>query len=81
MGVLYTVKPHGRIVYVINLNRTLMEESQVRDISFMGRDSQYYLDISVIPLVLINTAEGKIALESKENNKLNTLLGGFKGID
>lgn len=77
-GTLYSVKPHGRIVYIINLNRQLMEESQVRDNSFLGRESQYYLDISVIPLVLINTAEGKIALEKEGDNKLNTLLRGLR---
>jgi hypothetical protein len=37
----YTSKPHGRICYVINLNRG--EKSKEY------KDPQYYLDISVVP--------------------------------
>lgn len=34
-----TEKPHGRIVYVININRG----------EYKGHDPEYYLDISVMP--------------------------------
>lgn len=37
-------KPHGRIVYIINLNRG----------EFKGDDPQYYLDISVMPILKEN---------------------------
>ncbi len=48
-GVRYGAKPHGRIVYIININRDIEAKfnglvSEIKKYS----DPQYYLDISVI---------------------------------
>ena len=40
-------KPHGRVVYIIDLDRA----------DFTGHDSQYYLDISVMPVIKIKKGQ------------------------
>lgn len=46
----FSIKPHGRIVYIININRDFEMKyngivSEIKDYS----DPQYYIDISVLP--------------------------------
>lgn len=46
IGDLSSIKPHGRIVYIIDLNRESYTDNDNNWI-----DPQYYLDISVMPAV------------------------------
>jgi hypothetical protein len=45
-GEAFTITYHGRMQYVINLKRHVLRKGQA-----CGVDLQYYLDISVIPVI------------------------------
>jgi hypothetical protein len=53
---LYNILPGGRKSYVINLNRSTLHEERIFDnegnyVGLQEVDAQYYLDISVTPIV------------------------------
>lgn len=51
-GSRFRVRPHGRITYIININRVL--EFKYEGLMFIPKDyadPQYYIDISIIPIL------------------------------